>query len=601
MIAELTNHLWQSTLFAVAAGCLTVAFRTNKAQVRYWLWFTASMKFLLPFALLMNLGSRMERAPSARAAATPVLSGALLQISQPFPAASSFAPSPLPHAVDWVPIAFLMWACGFAAYVVIRLRGWLRIRAAVRSSIPLDLRGAIAVRSSPGLLEPGVVGFSKPVLLLPAGIQERLTPHQLKAVVAHELCHVRRRDNLTSAMHMLVEAIFWFYPLVWWIGARLIEERERACDEAVLSLGGDPKIYAEGILNVCRNYLESPLRCVSGVTGADLKKRIQTILTGRIPSGLNTGKKMALAATGAAALAMPFLVGVMNAPAIRAQSAVKPKFEVAAIKPCKRDLDTGGGGGGARGGGGANGGFSPGRLNLPCLPLRFLIQMAYVDFENGKFNRGTGLRLEGGPSWIDSERYQITAKAEGNASEEMMNGPMMQALLEDRFQLKIRHETRETPLYALTAGRNGLKLRRTQEGSCRPIEPGKLRQAPPEPGQPAQCGVGRLWISRQRMTIDLPGASLAEFCLYLNNSGRPVIDKTGIQGKFDFHLEFAPDEASVGPPGGRPAGAPDAAPADEPAPPSVFTAIEELGLKLEPVKGPRDFLIIDSIERPSEN
>jgi beta-lactamase regulating signal transducer with metallopeptidase domain len=138
----------------------------------------------------------------------------------------------------------------------------------------MEIASGVQVRSYPGLLEPGVVGFWRPVLLMPADIQTRLTSSQLKAVLVHELCHVRRRDNLTSAVHMIVEAVFWFHPLVWWIGRRLVDERERACDEEVLRLGNEPQVYAEGILNVCRIYLESPLRCMSGVTGSDLKKRI---------------------------------------------------------------------------------------------------------------------------------------------------------------------------------------------------------------------------------------------------------------------------------------------------------------------------------------
>ena len=201
----------------------------------------------------------------------------------------------------------------------------------------------VEVRSSPGLLEPGVVGFLRPILLLPEGIAERLTPRQLEAVLAHELCHVRRRDNLTSAIHMIVEAVFWFHPLVWWIGARLVDERERACDEAVLRLGSEPQVYAEGILNVCKIYVESPLRCVSGVTGSDLKKRIQAILTGRVAGELNFAKRVALTVAGIAALALPVIVGIVNAPAIRAQSSAgTPRFEVASIKPCGKDAGPGG-------------------------------------------------------------------------------------------------------------------------------------------------------------------------------------------------------------------------------------------------------------------
>jgi BlaR1 peptidase M56 len=202
----------------------------------------------------------------------------------------------------------------------------LRIRAAVRAGRPIEIPVAVEVRSSPGLLEPGVVGLWRPILLLPAGIEQRLTPPQLEAVLAHELCHVRRRDNLTAAAHMAVEAVFWFHPLVWWIGARLVDERERACDEAVLSLGSQPRIYADAILNVCRLYVESPLVCVPGVTGADLKRRIEAIMTNRTGHGLNRAKKFLLAGAGIAALTVPIviggLIGLGKPPAIRAQSPV---------------------------------------------------------------------------------------------------------------------------------------------------------------------------------------------------------------------------------------------------------------------------------------
>jgi hypothetical protein len=195
--------------------------------------------------------------------------------------------------------------------VVIRLRGWLRIRAAVRASNRIDIPGSVEVRESPGLLEPGVVGFFRPVLLLPAGIVERLTPLQLQAVLAHEMCHVRRRDNLTSAIHMVVEAMFWFHPFVWYIGARLVEERERACDETVLSLGAEPRDYAEGILSVCKLYVESPLACVSGVTGANLKRRLEAIIANRTRQRLNRVKKFVLATAGVAVVVGPVVLGLM--------------------------------------------------------------------------------------------------------------------------------------------------------------------------------------------------------------------------------------------------------------------------------------------------
>ncbi len=319
MIGEVTNHLWQSTLFAAAAGLLAVAFRRNGAMVRYWLWFSASVKFFVPFALLMSLGSHLGWAPAAKAVARPAVSLAVEQIAEPFPDAF---PAPVaPKRADWIPISlFSLWVCGLASVAAMRVRGWRRIRSAVRSSAAIAIPAAVEVRSAPGLIEPGVVGLLRPVLLLPAGIAQRLTPPQLEAVLAHELCHIRRRDNLLAAIHMTVEALFWFHPLVWWIGARLLEERERACDEEVLRLGSEPQVYAEGILNVCKFYAESPLVCVSGVTGSNIKRRIEDIMTNRIALNLNFAKKAALAVVGMAALAAPLVIGILHAPAIRAQS-----------------------------------------------------------------------------------------------------------------------------------------------------------------------------------------------------------------------------------------------------------------------------------------
>jgi beta-lactamase regulating signal transducer with metallopeptidase domain len=320
MIAALTNHLWQSTLFAIVAGLLGMALRKNRAQVRYWLWLSASLRFLVPFALLMSLGTHVQLAANAKnLAAAPAVAVVMERITEPFSGAAPAASS-TPIARDWIRIAFLcVWVFGFLGVGRIRFRGWLRIRTAVRASMPVNLRAAVEVRSSPGLIEPGVVGVFRPFLLLPEGIVERLSPPQLEAVLAHELCHVRRRDNLWASIHMIVEAIFWFHPLVWWIGAKLVEERERACDEAVLNLGGEPRVYAEALLNVCKMYVESPLVCVSGVTGSDIKRRIEVIMTNRIVLKLNIAKKLALAAAAVSALAVPIGVGVLHAPRLQAQ------------------------------------------------------------------------------------------------------------------------------------------------------------------------------------------------------------------------------------------------------------------------------------------
>ena len=162
-------------------------------------------------------------------------------------------------------------------------------------------------------------GIFRPVLLLPAGITERLSPAQLQCVIDHELCHVRRRDNLAAAIHMLVESLFWFHPLVWWIKVRLIDEQERACDESVLGLVGNPQVYAESILKICEFYLTSPLICVSGITGSNLKKRIENIMKNRIGLRLSFSRIALLSVAAIAALAGPVAIGLLHAPEARAE------------------------------------------------------------------------------------------------------------------------------------------------------------------------------------------------------------------------------------------------------------------------------------------
>ncbi len=193
----------------------------------------------------------------------------------------------------------------------------VRAGSAVQLDLPVE---TIVCRSS---VEPGVFGVFRPVLMLPDGLSERLTPEHLDAVIAHELCHFRHRDNLIAAIQMFVETVFWFHPLVWWIGKRMLEERERACDEEVLRTRCQPRAYADAILRVCRLYVESPLPCVAGVTGADLKKRIEEIMANRKIFGLSRGRKVLLAAAAMLAVTVPVVVGL---------AAQSPVFEAASVK-----------------------------------------------------------------------------------------------------------------------------------------------------------------------------------------------------------------------------------------------------------------------------
>src|SRR5262249_15340624 len=148
------------------------------------------------------------------------LSSIVTQINEPF----AFLPVSIGAPEAPQASGFLLavgWLLGCAAVVARWRLRWRRIRTDVRAASPLPISAPIPVMSSSALREPGVFGVFRPVLLLPKGIANRLKPAQLQAILAHELCHVRRRDNLAYAIHMAVEAIFWFHPLVWWIGAQL--------------------------------------------------------------------------------------------------------------------------------------------------------------------------------------------------------------------------------------------------------------------------------------------------------------------------------------------------------------------------------------------
>ena len=350
MIPGVVAHLWQSTWFLGAAWLLTLVLRRNGAQVRFAVWFAGSVKFLIPFSLLVGLGSLAPRHEAEPAARGEWLAAAE-RMGQPlvaFPAAAIQVAGATPRAHYMGAAVLILWACGFATVAICWLGRWRRMHTLRRSAKPANLGElAVPVMFAPGLVEPGVLGIFRPVLLLPEGIEERLDAGQLKAILAHELCHVRRRDNLTAAIHMVTHAIFWFHPLVWWLGTRLVDERERACDEEVLRLGRQPRVYAEGILNVCRLYMASPLATVSGVTGSNLKKRIEAIMRNRSQLPINLIRKSALAVAGSTALIAPVAFGILNAPFVHArasspQAQAKPalaspdpalRFEVASIKP----------------------------------------------------------------------------------------------------------------------------------------------------------------------------------------------------------------------------------------------------------------------------
>jgi uncharacterized protein (TIGR03435 family) len=230
---------------------------------------------------------------------------------------------------------------------------------------------------------------------------------------------------------------------------------------------------------------------------------------------------------------------------------------------------------------------SPGRFNAENVWLRFLIQLAWnvKDFQ-----------VLGGPGWVTSDRYDINATTDGNATFEQMK-PMIQALLNDRFHLALHSETREQPVYELVAAKDGIKLQTSKEGSC--VTRSSVFGLP-APGQMPPNFCGNMMTSPRSISGD--GISVEQIATALSNAlQRTVVDKTGLTGTFDVHVEWTPDQSTPG------LMAPGLAPvANEPSADaisgSIFTVIrEQLGLRFQSAKGPVKVLVIDHVERPSEN
>jgi uncharacterized protein (TIGR03435 family) len=600
-LSPLANHLWQSTLFVAVVWLLTLALRRNRAQVRYSLWLAASIKFLIPFAALIALGRQFGWRATA-SIVQPDVQFVIDTVGQPFSrpgVAAITAPVTLSALVAALPMILLAaWFCGFAMHLLAWWVHWRRVAVIVREASPVrsgreldavrrferivGIRQAIGVVSSDASLEPGVFGIWQPVLLWPRTIGQRLADAQVDAIITHELCHVRRRDNLFAALHMVVEAICWFHPLVWWIEKRLVDERERACDEEVIRLGSDPQMYAESILKTCELYVESPLVCVAGVTGSNLRKRVEAIMRNEPGATLNTWRRLLLATVALVAVVGPVIFGVLKAPPLLAQTPVvtgdRPAFEVVSIKRNTSGDEIGGDV------------FQPGgRWNATNVTVRSLVRTAY---------RLQGFQIVGGPSWISAERFDITAKAAKDlrppsSPDTFPEGLLMvQTLLAERFKVIVHRETRELPVYALVIARSDRKLGprlRQPEIDCSSFDFRNPTTAPPA----GFCG----GIRSAPGTFTGKGATIRQLALNLSpRVGRIVLDRTGLNGSFDLDLEWSPSlpvAVSADPPTNGGTAAADAGA-------SIFTAVQEqLGLKLESTKGPVDVLVIDSAEQPT--
>jgi uncharacterized protein (TIGR03435 family) len=285
----------------------------------------------------------------------------------------------------------------------------------------------------------------------------------------------------------------------------------------------------------------------------------------------------------------------------------QPRFEAVSIKPC---VNTG-----ARV---ASVSGTPGRLRVECQSLDALIRDAYLRFANGMpwlRSAVSGMvtppvplfaaiqPIKGSAGWVQSEKFTIDAKADSPAGLEMMRGPMMAAVLKDRFKLVIHIEQHEIPVYELAVANGGAKLKTAQSGRCRPF-PSPNEGPPPawkkgDRTPPNICGG---FTRNERGGIDVFSVTMTELCQELFGIlDRPVIDRTGLTGAYDLHLEvtfadMAPRYATAT------ASNDPSAPAEASDPGgTIASSLSKLGLRLVPAKMGVHTLAIDHVQWPAAN
>lgn len=655
-IAMLTASLVRPFVLAAAARLILRLLRIRHPASRHAVWTAVLIgMLLLPFASILAPHWKLPLLPAkARPALRSIAASPVSPLDSDEPQAAN--PGELLSAKSstnfHLPAAqTLILACylaGLLAMLAYRMIGWALLWRVISRSKPVRAGWLL---ESADVLTPVAVGVLRPAVLLPAGWRAWEASTR-RAVLAHEFAHLRRGDALVSALARVTQCVLWFHPLAWWVSRKTSDLAELACDAAALERVDDPAGYARILLqftdavNRAGRRVSLPGLAMASASASGMGRRIDQVFelsngtmrrlsrpaivlvllgtpvmcfAAMIALGEQSAPEPAPGAQPASpseptpiptAQPAPVLSRPMPKPAPEQQvlprspepppqsaapaPAAPQKFDVVSIKPCAASEP------GGRGGRGGGRGSSPGRVSLNCRTVASLIEDAYVRFAEGRRNLDVrAISVEGGPNWINSERYQINAEVEGAPTREMMNGPMLQAILQDRFQLKTHRETKEVSVYVLRVAKGGLKLRPTEEGGCRVLD--LSNPQPPKPGDKPMCGSAFFAKKPPNIAGHMTGTTLDQIAgWFAQIMDIRVINETGVAGAFDVDVEFIQDETirrlltlpAVQPP----------AESTDPLGPSLFTAVQDqLGLKLDSVKRPGQSLVIDQIERPTEN
>jgi bla regulator protein blaR1 len=593
--------LVKATLTLALALAVTGLARRSRAAARHVLLVTAFTVLLVLPAASFVMPARGVMLPPPPAASSAPVTAVVPVLASPSPtrlgAQESVDTFRSQSGVNASALLWAIWSAGALLCLLPVLAGTWQVRALRRSgsssargdallrtlSAQAGLRRSIAVRMHESILGPMTYGTLRPVILLPLDT-ERWSDDALTRAMIHELEHVLRGDWLSQYMARIVGALYWFHPLVWIAWRRLGLEAERACDDAVIRRS-DATAYADQLVLLAERLASTstpPLLAMAACR--DLSTRVRAVLDGAQARG-RAGALPVVTAIVAAAL---FIAAVAPLRAVRqgrgpTDGTQQPPlaFETTSVK---------------RNTSGAEERYIQmdprgGSLTVANVQLRELIRVAY---------QIQSFQLEGGPNWIDSDRFDILAKPEREMPSTGGQDPlrmMLRTLLADRFKLMMHKETKELPIFELVLARENGKLGpqlRPAAVDCEARATAARAGTPPPSSSPP--GPGSCGTTMNPVTVRGGGATMATLASLLEGPAkRLVIDRTGLTGSWDLEVNYTPDRSQL-PPGVEPPSSIDW------NGPSLFTALEEqLGLKLRPARGPVEVLVIDSVQQPTPN
>jgi bla regulator protein BlaR1 len=611
------------TVVTVLALAGTWAMRRNRAAARHVLLAAGFAGLLvLPVISLVGPTLTVPMTVAAIAPSQPTFVGSIVGDQDAARAAQavSIATPTDRSPFSWRSLTTILidaWIVGSAVLLLQIAAGLAQVRALRRTALPwregrvltaslatdAGIRRQIDLLLHESLSSPMTCGILHPAIVLPADAPG-WSEADLRRAIVHELEHVSRVDWLTQGIARVVLACYWFHPMVWLAWRQLAVEAERACDDAVLRRS-EATAYADQLVDLARRRSASARQPQLAMASRhDLATRVSAVLDGDQPRGRAGARRVTLAFAGAAIVVVAMspwrLVAAQPQPQTATPSVATQRFEAATVKPCKAEEDPRAGRG--RGtAGGTNATASAGRMFVPCVSLERLIYLAYASYGAREDERlanddlgsaSSPTKVRGGPAWVhsDNDGYSIEATAPGASERTVLLGTMLPALLEERFRLKLHRESEDVPMFALTVAKSGFKLKPMQEGDC-----DADRTMPSEPGQKRPCGMMTSGANGPNAIWMLTGFKVSSLASRLTGSlGRHVIDRTGLTDQYIIRLEFHPDDATPGINWGErdlDQSAPRAA--------SIFTALDQqLGLKVDSIRGPRGYLVIDHVERP---